>query len=112
LDAPFDRSQLTNASRDGETDGLHWTIAAKPIAIDTGRERPVWTGVRVIASVSSGAGQVISAETVRLAKPEEADEGEAGGRLASRVAWFHVDRNAGDARDHVRDHCRHDHADP
>jgi prepilin-type N-terminal cleavage/methylation domain-containing protein len=70
LDAPFDRSQLTNVSREGETGGLHWTIAAEPIAIDTGRERPVWTGVRVIASVSSGGGQVISAETIRLAKPE------------------------------------------
>jgi hypothetical protein len=30
----------------------------------------VWTAVRVVASVSSGAGQTISAETVRLAKTE------------------------------------------
>jgi prepilin-type N-terminal cleavage/methylation domain-containing protein len=70
LDAPFDRSQLAKASREGETGGLHWNIAAEPIAIDTGRERPVWTAVRVVASVSSGAGQTISAETVRLAKTE------------------------------------------
>jgi prepilin-type N-terminal cleavage/methylation domain-containing protein len=70
LDAPFDRSQLAKASREGETGGLHWNIAAEPIAIDTGRERPVWTAVRIVASVSSGAGQTISAETVRLAKTE------------------------------------------
>ena len=70
LDAPFDRSQLAKASREGEAGGLHWNIAAKPIAIDTGHERPVWTAVRIVASVSSGAGQTISAETVRLAKTE------------------------------------------
>jgi|SRR5580704_4521119 prepilin-type N-terminal cleavage/methylation domain-containing protein len=70
LDAPFDRSQLAKASREGETGGLHWNIAAKPIAIDTGRERPAWTAVRIVASVSSGAGLTISAETVRLAKTE------------------------------------------
>jgi prepilin-type N-terminal cleavage/methylation domain-containing protein len=69
LDAPFDRSQLRNASREGETGGLHWQIAAQPIAIDTGRERPSWTAVRIVASVSSG-GQMMTAETVRLAKPE------------------------------------------
>jgi hypothetical protein len=69
LDAPFDRSQLAHASREGEAGGLHWRIAAEPIAIDTGRDRPLWAAVRVVASVSSG-GQMISAETVRLAKPE------------------------------------------
>lgn len=72
LDAPFDRSQLADATRDGETNGLHWHIATQPIAIDTGRprERASWTAVRVVVSVSSGVGQVITAETIRLAKAE------------------------------------------
>jgi prepilin-type N-terminal cleavage/methylation domain-containing protein len=70
LDAPFDRSQLANASREGDADGLHWRIAAEPVAIDTGRARASWKAMRIIASVSSGAGQVITAETVRLAKSE------------------------------------------
>jgi hypothetical protein len=70
LDAPFDRSQLANAAREGETDGLHWRITTKPVAMDTGGERGSWTAVRVVASVSSGGGQEISAETVRLAKAE------------------------------------------
>jgi prepilin-type N-terminal cleavage/methylation domain-containing protein len=70
LDAPFDRSQLANASREGDADGLHWRIATEPVAIDTGGTHPSWKAVRIVASVSSGGGQVISAETVRLAKPE------------------------------------------
>jgi type II secretory pathway pseudopilin PulG len=72
LDAPFDRSQLAHASREGETSGLHWHIAAQPVAIDTGRSRDQapWKAVRIVATVSSGPGQMISAETVRLAKPE------------------------------------------
>jgi prepilin-type N-terminal cleavage/methylation domain-containing protein len=72
LEAPFDRSHLAHASRTGETGGLHWQIAAEPVAIDTGRSRDQvsWKAVRITATVSSGAGQVISGETVRLAKPE------------------------------------------
>jgi type II secretory pathway pseudopilin PulG len=70
LDAPFDRSQLANASRGGETAGLRWRIVTEPLTIGAtpSREEP-WTAFRVIASVSSG-GQVITAETVRLAKSE------------------------------------------
>src|SRR5215472_1157550 len=50
VEAPFDRSQLINASsRDGETQGLRW---------------------RIVASVSSNDGQIITAETIRLAKSE------------------------------------------
>jgi len=71
LDAPFDRSQLANASRGGETAGLRWRIATEPMAVGAtpSRAQP-WTAYRVIASVSSGGGQVITAETVRLAKSE------------------------------------------
>jgi prepilin-type N-terminal cleavage/methylation domain-containing protein len=70
VDAPFDRSQLANASRDGEIAGLHWHIAAEPMTIDTSREPARWTAFRVITSVSWGGGQIVTAETVRLAKAE------------------------------------------
>jgi prepilin-type N-terminal cleavage/methylation domain-containing protein len=71
LDAPFDRTQLAEVSRDGETeDGLHWNITTQPVAIDTGgsHDQESWKAVRVIVSVSSGGGQVVTGETIRLAK--------------------------------------------
>jgi prepilin-type N-terminal cleavage/methylation domain-containing protein len=71
LDAPFDRTQLSEVSREGDTeDGLHWHIATQPVAIDTGgqSDRASWKAVRVVVSVSSGGGQVITGETLRLAK--------------------------------------------
>jgi prepilin-type N-terminal cleavage/methylation domain-containing protein len=72
IDAPFDRSLLADASRDGEMHGLHWHIVTTPMAMETAPagERPQWTAVRVVASVSLSGGQVITAETVRLAKSE------------------------------------------
>ena len=71
VDAPFDRSQLANVSRGGETAGLRWRIVTEPLAAGAtpSRGQP-WTAFRVTASVSSGGGQVITAETVRLAKSE------------------------------------------
>ena len=69
LDAPFDRSQLANASRSGETAGLRWRIVTEPMTSGATLHGE-WTAFRVIASVSSGSGQVITAETVRLAKSE------------------------------------------
>src|SRR6266536_2901417 len=68
LAAPFDRRSLANAARDGETAGLRWRIVTQPMAIDgmSTAERPSWLAYRVIASVSWGPGQVVSAETVRL----------------------------------------------
>jgi type II secretory pathway component PulJ len=72
VDAPFDRSQLVSASsRDGETQGLRWRIVTAPMATDIApsHEGPRWTPVRIVASVSSN-GQIITAETVRLAKSE------------------------------------------
>jgi hypothetical protein len=86
--APSDRSTLAGGSREGETAGLRWRIAAEPMFIDTtslqqrlkisreerlknsAAERPNWTAFRVIASVSWGPGLAISAETVRLGKAE------------------------------------------
>jgi len=71
VDAPFDRSQLANVSRGGETAGLRWRIVTQPMTTGAtpSRGQP-WTAFRVIARVSSGGGQVITAETVRLAKSE------------------------------------------
>ena len=71
VDAPFDRSQLANVSRGGETAGLRWRIVTQPMTTGAtpSRGQP-WTAFRVIASVASGGGQVITAETVRLAKSE------------------------------------------
>jgi Prokaryotic N-terminal methylation motif len=72
VDAPFDRSRLTNASRDGETHGLHWRIVTAAMPTDTppSSDGPTWTPVRIRASVASNDGQLITAETVRLAKSE------------------------------------------
>src|SRR5947209_14490857 len=55
LDAPFDRSQLANVSRGGETAGLRWRIVTEPMAVGAtpSRGQP-WTAFRVIASVASG----------------------------------------------------------
>jgi type II secretory pathway pseudopilin PulG len=72
LDAPFDRAALANASRGGEAGGLRWRIVTEPVVIAAAapRERPRWSAFRVVASVAWGPRQVISAETVRLGKPE------------------------------------------
>jgi len=71
LDAPFDRSGLVNASRDGETGGLRWRIVAEPVvaAAPGAPDRPNWLAFRVMASVAWGSGQVITAETIRLGRP-------------------------------------------
>jgi prepilin-type N-terminal cleavage/methylation domain-containing protein len=71
LDAPFDRSGLVNASRDGETGGLRWRIVSEPVvaAAPGAPDRPNWQAVRVMASVVWGSDQVITAETIRLRRP-------------------------------------------
>jgi prepilin-type N-terminal cleavage/methylation domain-containing protein len=71
LDAPFDRSNLSNASREGETNGLRWRIAFEPAAAVASRDRPSWSAYRVVASVAWASDQLIMAETVRLGKPEK-----------------------------------------
>ena len=71
LNAPFDRSQLANAVRSGELNGLHWRIVAAPIAPDpTPSGTQSWTPYRVAATVSFGPGQNVTAETVALAKSQ------------------------------------------
>jgi prepilin-type N-terminal cleavage/methylation domain-containing protein len=71
LNAPFDRSHLANATRSGEFNGLHWRIVTTPAAIDgtASGNRPL-SAYRVAASVSFGAGQIVTAETVELAKSQ------------------------------------------
>jgi type II secretory pathway pseudopilin PulG len=72
LNAPFDRSRLANVARGGEMNGLRWRIVTEPFAIDASPSdaRLSWTAYRVIGSVSTGAGQTVIAETIRLGKRE------------------------------------------
>jgi len=71
LDTPFDRGSLARAEREGELDGLRWRIVAYPLpATAAGSERPAWSLYRVVASVGFGRAQMISAETMRLGRPE------------------------------------------
>ncbi|MBU3887024.1 prepilin-type N-terminal cleavage/methylation domain-containing protein [Methylosinus sp. KRF6] len=86
--APFDRENGAQ-TREGETGGFRWRVAARPIVLDTpvfdgpppgrreegradkeGKEEdePKWTAYRVEARVVWGEGQAIAAETIRLAK--------------------------------------------
>ena len=68
LNAPFDRSSLARAPREGETSGLRWRIDTEPAA--AARAQPNWSAFRVVASVTWAPGQVIMAETIRLGKPQ------------------------------------------
>jgi len=70
LDTPFDRGSLARAEREGELEGLHWRIVAYPLPAAGGSEPPAWSAYRVVASVSFGRAQMITAETVRLGRPE------------------------------------------
>ena len=71
LDAPFDRSHLADAARSGEFDGLQWRIVTTAMAVDaTPSGTRSWTAYRIAASVSFGAGQMVAAETVELAKSQ------------------------------------------
>jgi type II secretory pathway pseudopilin PulG len=72
LDAPFDRTRLANAVRGGELNGMRWRVVTEPFTLDatSSNPRPTWTAYRVIASVATRAGQMVSAETIRLGKPE------------------------------------------
>jgi type II secretory pathway pseudopilin PulG len=71
LDAPFDRTSLAQASREGALDGLRWRVVTVPLpAASSGSDRPAWSAYRVVASVAWGRAQMISAETVRLGQPK------------------------------------------
>jgi type II secretory pathway pseudopilin PulG len=67
LDAPFDRGNLAQSTREGALDGLRWRVVTVPLpAAASGSDRPVWSAYRVVASVAWGREQMISAETLRL----------------------------------------------
>src|SRR4051812_16936118 len=67
LDAPFDRANLAQSTREGALDGLRWRVLTAPLpATAAGSDRPAWSAHRVVASVAWGREQMISAETVRL----------------------------------------------
>ncbi|HVX92447.1 MAG TPA: type II secretion system protein [Xanthobacteraceae bacterium] len=82
IEAPRDRSRLSGAPVSGEAAGLQWRVAAEPIFVaalvpppatqpaagEQKREHPRWIAYRLVASVSWGPGEVVRAETVRLAK--------------------------------------------
>jgi prepilin-type N-terminal cleavage/methylation domain-containing protein len=70
LNAPFDRSSLAHAPREGETSGLRWRIDTEPAAAARASDQPNWSAFRVVASVTWAPGQVMMAETIRLGKPE------------------------------------------
>jgi type II secretory pathway pseudopilin PulG len=71
LDAPFDRTSLATAVREGEAGALRWRLTATPVVSGVpGGPHPTWTPVRVAASVSWAPGQSINAETMRLARTE------------------------------------------
>jgi prepilin-type N-terminal cleavage/methylation domain-containing protein len=72
LDAPFDRTGLANTSRKGEASELRWRIVAEPVLSATpgAPDQPRWLPYRVTASVAWGSDQVITAETIRLGRPE------------------------------------------
>src|SRR3981081_2877295 len=64
LDAPFDRSGLVKASRDGETGGLRWRIVAEPVVPPppVAPDRPHWLAFPVMASVAWGSGRPTTAQ--------------------------------------------------
>jgi len=68
LDAPLDRAAFMKTAREGETAGLHWRIAAFPLHVGASddQQQPSWIPYRLVASVSWGQEQTITAETVRL----------------------------------------------
>jgi prepilin-type N-terminal cleavage/methylation domain-containing protein len=72
LDAPFDRTGLAKASRGGETGGLRWHIAAEPVLTSAPGtpDRLNWLPFRITAKVTWGSDQAITAETIRLGRPE------------------------------------------
>jgi prepilin-type N-terminal cleavage/methylation domain-containing protein len=73
IDAPFERSTLATATREGESGGLRWSIVTQPIAaVATGAaNRSNWLTFRLIASVAWAPDQMVTAETMRLGKAEQ-----------------------------------------
>jgi len=98
LDEQPDRARMLTF-RDGETDGLRWSVEARPLDLgavtvidsapktmtgaaagmvsargdseEPGAQRAQWVPFRIAASVSWAPGQIVKAETVRLLKRQQ-----------------------------------------
>jgi prepilin-type N-terminal cleavage/methylation domain-containing protein len=72
LEDPVQRPSLASPLREGEIGGLRWQLVAEPMRVDPRNqtERPKWMAFRVFAQVSWGPGQGVTAETIRLGRPE------------------------------------------
>jgi Tfp pilus assembly protein PilV len=68
LDVPLDRATFMKNAKEGETAGLRWRIAAVPLRVDAVNDQPSinLAAYKVVATVSWGKEQTITAETVRL----------------------------------------------
>jgi hypothetical protein len=77
LDTPIARNHPDLGFRDGESGGLRWDLAVEPIVSDAlsiqaaapdpkKPKPPNWSLLRVTAHVFLGAGQIITAQTLRL----------------------------------------------
>ena len=75
---PIDPAGLNGLAREGESEGLRWSVTAEPTDVAATFPRsprpaaadpaPSWVAYRVIGRVEWGQGQSVSAETVRLGK--------------------------------------------
>ncbi len=81
LAASFDRTKPETGLREGDSAGLHWRVDVEPFVADTGSfeaapatsgqaQLPNWALFRVTTNVSWGAGQAVTAETLRLGHVE------------------------------------------
>ena len=84
LEDPVDPANVAGLTRDGESEGLRWSLVAEPTAIEIPEARPAaappgrapaeppthWVAYRIVASVTWAPGQLVSAETIRLGKSE------------------------------------------
>jgi general secretion pathway protein I len=81
LETPFDRANPEIGTREGEASGMRWRVAVEPAIVDalsaaaprtdSGKgQQPAWSLFRVKAYVAWGAGQIVTAETLRLGKGE------------------------------------------
>ena len=84
MNAPFDRTIGSARQSEGEADGFRWRIVVRPMVIETpasgsiaagaamssATTGPTYGSYLVTAQVSWGDGNVVTAETVRLARTE------------------------------------------
>lgn len=88
LDAPPDRTALSQGSRSGETGGMRWSLTAEPMFIDAMippkaelvrakaakpdgpvEKRTNWIAYHLTATVSFAPGRTVTADTLQLGLP-------------------------------------------